>query len=1001
MGVPGLFPWFRENFSSKIIPLEKYRKAYEEEISANDDPTQVTAHAWDCLHLDLNGFIHGSAAKEIHGAGKEPDLEKIFARVCEAIEGLVKIVRPRKLLNLCMDGVAPRAKMNQQRSRRYKSKAEKIRDRNMALKVDGKECEMSDRLPDGFDSNVISPGTKFMSLLAEYLRQHFSPDRTHPVLPDLTIVLSDSQVPGEGEHKILALVRAQPPSLRHLVVGDDADLLLLGLACRRRAPRFTILRAMSRDEDGVPKHYSVIDVAGVAQELGALLEKKTIISASFEAGSKSPNGERVKVEESDLDLDYDRMVDDFIYLCSIVGNDFLPCLPASAIFEGGLDAAVSAYTSYLATHTFGSGASEPKTPTEPKADFKHQPDEEKNEKKSVYLTNSQAYENAGGMGVYGSGVKKVIKLLAEVERVVLEKSWLKQADNTGAVAGMRKGRKGGGEKEKIRIAAAAQEAADIGDSTVACLAGQAIEPSIKAWEEVEKRAETKGARGEKIGSLKEFRTKWSWRWQYYLLKVARYELPSAIEGMGAAYAQGMAFVHAYYFHGVPAWEWHYPYHYAPFAAELANAPKSAFSPIWISEGDKEKDNLNFASSGVLISRSKPASPLTQLLAIFPPCSAHGIPRVLHNVICPKDTKDPYATSDLRDRWGEAIYPRIVHLKTLMDIMGEATRPWLWVARLPFVPLDTLKKAVESAPLSEEERERNKMFDGVHLLRPHCRYIQTEAAKETSRPTVYAIATAAGAIFLAMVLRKRKKSLTFTTIMSAATLVGALGYIWKHFIHTPPLFTSEWESTSTFLTLDYLWGETRKSKGRAGVNYTWVDFRCKPVVSMLFGSISKPAGGKKRRGRNRNRHKRGIPLHKLKKIAKERTRPQDIQVREQIDYYFGAKNFPVDDFLQSQQLSVEEAEEKRIQESKTAHDQAEDSSEPPTAANEADGTGWVPIDVIMSFKMMRLLLSEARIEGEESVRNLMHKAVQSSKVVIMSSHGNYLRRRKAIEMESVF
>ena len=54
-----------------------------------------------------------------------------------------------------------------------------------------------------------------------------------PVL--LQIIVSDASEPGEGEHKIMRLIRdlrsgpGYRPNTRHVVFGQDADLLLLSL----------------------------------------------------------------------------------------------------------------------------------------------------------------------------------------------------------------------------------------------------------------------------------------------------------------------------------------------------------------------------------------------------------------------------------------------------------------------------------------------------------------------------------------------------------------------------------------------------------------------------------------------------------------------------------------------------------------------------------------------------------------------------------------------------
>lgn len=99
----------------------------------------------------------------------------MFNAVFEYTDLLVTIIKPQKLIYFAIDGVAPRAKMNQQRSRRFRAALEatdKIEKEEELLKewrAKGlKVPEISKER--GFDSNVITPGTKFMERLSEALK---------------------------------------------------------------------------------------------------------------------------------------------------------------------------------------------------------------------------------------------------------------------------------------------------------------------------------------------------------------------------------------------------------------------------------------------------------------------------------------------------------------------------------------------------------------------------------------------------------------------------------------------------------------------------------------------------------------------------------------------------------------------------------------------------------------------------------------------------------------
>lgn len=152
------------------------------------------------------------------------------------------MIQPQKLFFMAIDGVAPRAKMNQQRGRRFRSA-------HTAAEQMKEAVNRGEILPseDRFDSNCITPGTEFMARLQNELEYFVTEKITNDVLwSKVQVILSGHQVPGEGEHKIMDYIRFMKscpgynPNTRHCLYGLDADLIMLGLCTHE--PYFSLLR---------------------------------------------------------------------------------------------------------------------------------------------------------------------------------------------------------------------------------------------------------------------------------------------------------------------------------------------------------------------------------------------------------------------------------------------------------------------------------------------------------------------------------------------------------------------------------------------------------------------------------------------------------------------------------------------------------------------------------------------------------------------------------------
>ncbi|XP_072396590.1 5'-3' exoribonuclease 1 isoform X2 [Diabrotica undecimpunctata] len=321
MGVPKFFRYISERYPC----LSELVKDYQ-------------IPEFDNLYLDMNGIIHNCS----HPNDEDPHFriteEKIFKDIFHYIEVLFRMIKPQKVFVMAVDGVAPRAKMNQQRGRRFRSAAD-------AAKAEAEALKKGESLPaeERFDSNCITPGTVFMARLQEQLK-YFVVDKisNDPLWQKCKVILSGHETPGEGEHKIMDYIRytrAQPgydPNTRHCLYGLDADLIMLGLCSHE--PHFSLLREEVKFGKKSTKRITV------PEEITFFLLHLSLMREYLEL-EFAP----IRYELRGFDYDLEKIIDDWVLMGFLVGNDFIPHLPNLHISEGALPLLYKTYMEILPT----------------------------------------------------------------------------------------------------------------------------------------------------------------------------------------------------------------------------------------------------------------------------------------------------------------------------------------------------------------------------------------------------------------------------------------------------------------------------------------------------------------------------------------------------------------------------------------------------------------------------------------------------------------------------
>lgn len=301
MGIPSYFSYIVKNHLNIIKKLTRHLMIINN------------------LYMDCNSIIYDAVRHIDFAALKESSNKTIINNVTLKIEEYISLINPDTTIMIAFDGVAPVAKLEQQRNRRYKS----------VYQTEITRAIFKTTTPDPWNTTAITPGTVFMVELNNAIKLHFSDPKKYKVK---NIIVSTSDEPGEGEHKIFAHIRDN--KLSHMdatsvVYGLDADLIMLSINHLPISPNIYLFRETpefikSIDNSLEPNETYLLDIPLLS----------SIITADMNNGGAFTEVNRVY---------------DYIFLCFFLGNDFMPHFPAANIRTGGVDKLLNAYKATIGT----------------------------------------------------------------------------------------------------------------------------------------------------------------------------------------------------------------------------------------------------------------------------------------------------------------------------------------------------------------------------------------------------------------------------------------------------------------------------------------------------------------------------------------------------------------------------------------------------------------------------------------------------------------------------
>ncbi|KAI7852090.1 XRN 5'-3' exonuclease N-terminus-domain-containing protein [Circinella umbellata] len=705
MGIPKFFRWMSERYPmcSQLIMQNRIPE-------------------FDNLYLDMNGIVHNCSHNNNASAHYRISEEEIWIGIFNYVDHIFAKIKPKKVFFLAIDGVAPRAKMNQQRSRRFRTAQEAEVTREKAL---AKGEELPEEPP--FDSNCITPGTEFMTKLTAELRYFISKKVSEDAnWRGVEVILSGPEVPGEGEHKIMEYIRlskAQPeynPNTRHCLYGLDADLIMLGLLSHD--PHFALLR-------------EEVTFGRQASKKKTTLDNQKFYLMHLSLLREYLDLEFVSMKDSlPFKYDLERVLDDFILLALFVGNDFIPHLPSLHIHDGALGLMFNIYKKTLPNfdgYLQDGGDVNMKRLQIILTQLNKEVELEAFEAEREDLIYLQGKQEGGATErelLHDMEKKKKGELtITETQKGLFAKIKEFIMEHSPANPGQLHFPASLNARDRRFIETVANDF-NLHHSTEYSNEDNSKHVYIEFYENEEGEEDTSeedeefdeeaiAARDrvlQKYENAKVIKDEMTeeelsrieqekydgdhkeWKRQYYLEKMnINIDNEEQMEKLRREYITGIQWVLHYYYNGVASWGWFFPYHYAPKISDLVGLEK--YQDIKFDLG-------------------KPFRPYEQLMGVLPTLSKRLLPAAYRELMTS-------TTSAILD-----FYPRDFE----MDLNGKR-QEWEAVVKIPFIDENRLLEAMKTYEhrLSKEERQRSEFGKSYKVV-----YDPSLAAKNDGEGITY-------------------------------------------------------------------------------------------------------------------------------------------------------------------------------------------------------------------------------------------------------------------------